>query len=304
MSKPSAQSSLEKEGKQLLRFAEKVPRFRNSRLANALLKAIHYRNSDLAVWLLKNGADAHAKDHKGRSALWWAATFCQPVVVREIVRRGAELPDDVLMGPVIEARADVVRFLINHHANVNCVASKYTGLGHLHLKEHILTVALRTVAVHPEAESIPIMLIRAGAEVNQLTPSTWFIVATGYSMLGMAAHIGLLKTVRAMIAAGANVNLRDKGGRTALFNALEQGHLQVVAELLRVGARTDVVDDAGITPLEAVRQQESSPQMDRTEWVVSAGVRVNQRKREREQREWQELRARMIALLERHKKKK
>jgi hypothetical protein len=269
-------------------------------LAEALIEAIRYGNSDLAVWLLKHGADARAKDGKGRSALWWAATYCRPALVRELVKGGAELPDDVLMGPVIGAQTDIVRFLIRHGANVNCVAGKYTGLGHLHLKEHILTAALRTVAVHREAESIPVMLVRAGADVNQLIAQTWFMLATGYSMLGMAAHIGLLNTVRAMIATGADVNLKDKRGRTALFNALEQGHVRVAAELLRAGARTNVRDDSGMTPLETVEQQENSPEMEGTEWLTGTGVKVNQRKREAEKRAWQLLRREMISLLDRH----
>lgn len=299
MPKASAQSSIERKGKRLLRFAEKLPRFRSSRLADALIKAIRYGNSDLAVWLLKHGADVRSKDGKGRSALWWAATYCRSAPVRELIKRGAELPDAVLVGPVTEAQTDIVRFLVKHGANVNCVASKYSGLGHLHLKEHILTAALRTVAVHPDAESIPIMLIRAGADVNQLIVETWFMLATGCSMLGMAAHIGLRRTVKAMLAAGADVNLRDKRGRTALFDALEQGHLLIVKELLRAGARTNVKDNAGITPLEAVQQQESSPEMEGTEWLISAGVKVDKRKWKTESRAWRGVRTRMIALLER-----
>jgi len=195
MPKATIQAPLEKRGMRLLRFAEKVPRFRRSRLAKALIEAIRYHDSDLAVWLLKRGADARAKDNKGRSALWWAATFCQPAVIRELVRRGAELPEDVLMGPVTRAHPGTVRFLIQRGANVNCVASEYSPLGHLHIKEVLLTAALRTAAGHPEAESIPIMLIRAGAKVNRLILQARFFGAEDRSMLGMAAYSGSLKTV-------------------------------------------------------------------------------------------------------------
>src|SRR3954470_6323292 len=99
---PSSQNRLtaEKRGLRLLRLAEKAPRFRRARHAKALMDAIRNGEEDLALWLVKHGVDARAADHKGRSALWWAATQGQSGVIRELVRRGAALPNEVLMGPV------------------------------------------------------------------------------------------------------------------------------------------------------------------------------------------------------------
>lgn len=300
MPKPTDQSAVEKRGLRLLRAAEQIPRFRDSRQAKALIEAIGYQDSDLAVWLLKRGVDPGAKDSKGRSALWWAAALGQRAVIRELVNRGAALPEDVLMGPVKGADAGVVRFLLQRGANVNCVASKYTGLGHLHIKEVLLAAAIDMAAEHPEARVIPSLLVRAGARVNRLVLPAPFPGAENRSMLGLATYHGLLGTVKAMIAAGADVNLRDSRGRTALFEAAQRGQLSVAKELLRAGARPDVRDRAGMTPLEVVRQEERSPEMIATEWRISFGETVDERRREAEAAAWLRRRAQMIALLERH----
>ncbi len=300
MPKSMDRAAVEKRGLRLLRAAEKIPRFRNSRRAKALIEAIGYKDSDLAVWLLKRGVDPGARDNKGRSALWWAAALCQPAVIRELVNRGAALPEDVLVGPVKEGEAGVVRFLIQRGANVNCVGSKYTGLGHLHIKEVLLAAAIDMATEQPEARVIPSLLIRAGARVNRRVLPAPFPGAENRSMLGLAAYHGLLGTVKAMIAAGADANLRDSRGRTALFEAAERGHLSVAKELLRAGGRADVRDRAGMTPLEVVRQQERSPEMIETECLISFGETVDERRREAEAAAWVRRRAQMIGLLERH----
>jgi ankyrin repeat protein len=298
--KTTAVEAVEKRGSRLLRFAEKVPRFKHSRQAKALMDAIRYDDSELAVWLLKRGVDPESRDNKGRTALWWAAARCLPEVIRELVKRGAVLTEDVLMGPVTGLAPKTVRFLIQRGANVNCVASEYRGLGHLHIKEVLLTAALRTAAVHPQVESIPIMLIRAGAKVNRVILQARYFGAEGRSMLGLAAYHGLLKTVEAMIAAGADVNLRDNHGRTPLFDALEQGHLRVTKVLLRAGARTDIKDSAGVTPRQALEKQEQSPEMLLSQFMIAHGSKVNRPEIEAQALAWRRRRTRMLSLLERH----
>jgi ankyrin repeat protein len=286
----------------LLRHIEKVPRFKRARHAKALIDAMQYGDEDLALWLLKQGCDPHAKDHKGRSALWWAAALCKTSVIRELIRRGATLPEDVLMGPVSAGDMETVRLLVRRGANVNCVASEYSPVGHLNIKQVLLSAALGVAAVGPQVEAIPIMLIRAGAQVNRRVLPRPFPGRQDRSMLGLAAYLGLCRTVQAMIAAGADVSLRDNRGRTALFDAVEQGHLSVARELLRAGARTDIKDSTGLTALEALRRQKQSPEMLLTEFRISHGINVDKAELDAQAGHWDRQRARLVALLQRHER--
>ena len=303
-------SNTEKEGLRLLRRAAKIPRFKSARQAKALIQAIVSDQTELVVWLLEHGVDPNCTDHRKRNVLWLAAYWRREEVVRELLKRGASLPDDVLMVPVIKHNEKIVRWLVKRGANVNCVARNPDNVPWNHRKSVLLTEALGAASTQPilrrvrtgrrsaAPETIPLMLIRAGAKVNRLILEKPDEGLDNRSMLGLAAYYGLPRTVRAMIAAGADVNLRDNRGRTALFDAASQGHLAVARELLRAGARTDLTDCDGLTPLEVVRQEERSPTMIHTDSFISCGGKVGDRRINRERAAWQRRRDQMCAVLE------
>lgn len=58
----------------------------------------------------------------------------------------------------------------------------------------------------------------------------------GITALIEASKWSHMDTIRALLAAGANVNAKDVGGETALYIAARDGHVEVVAELLAAGA--------------------------------------------------------------------
>jgi ankyrin repeat protein len=250
-----------------------------------LIDAIRYGYSDVAHALLAHGVDPNSTEPKpkGRSALWYAGHWGRRGLIQDLVRRGARLPDDVLMGPVHDGDVETVRFLIRRGAKVNCVAT-FTRHSHkFPLKQVLLTEAIRKVptseiiqrtarkmraamtpkrqAAHPpspldgDLESIPIMLIKAGAEVNRLAFD--YSLCEGFirTTLGLAAHCGLLRTVKAMLAAGADVNQTDTWGGTALFDAAHEGHRQVVRILLAAGARANIRRRDGATPASIARER-------------------------------------------------
>jgi uncharacterized protein len=250
--KVKAKSGLEKRGRRVLRQTEAVPRFRQARRAKALIDAIKYGDSGLAVWFLKQGFDPDATDGKGRSALWWASALRRSDVIGELVKRAAPLPDGVLFGPVDEGDERIVRLLVRKGANVNCIGSPYSPVGYHNTSKHpLLAVAIGGAAASHRKESIPIMLVRAGAEVDRLILECATDGMENRSMLGLAAYYGLLRTVRAMIAAGADVNIRDNRGGTALIDALSEGHVTVARALLKAGAAVNVTRKDGVTPAAA-----------------------------------------------------
>jgi ankyrin repeat protein len=87
-----------------------------------------------------------------------------------------------------------------------------------------------------------------------------------------AAKQGDVGQIRAQLQAGADVNARDSGQRTALMQACRGGQLGAVRALIEAGADLDARDPEGRTALmEAARRNEAMPALD----LVTAGADVN-----------------------------
>jgi ankyrin repeat protein len=75
-----------------------------------------------------------------------------------------------------------------------------------------------------------------------------------------AAHLGHDDVVKALIDAGAPLDHVNNLGWTALIEAVILGdggprHVKTVAHLVRAGARRDIADRAGVTPIEHARRR-------------------------------------------------
>ncbi len=64
-----------------------------------------------------------------------------------------------------------------------------------------------------------------------------------------AADAGKLAELQSLVAAGADLEVRDSGGSTALAKAAEHGHLDVVRWLVEQGANLEAQGRQGHTPL-------------------------------------------------------
>lgn len=76
----------------------------------------------------------------------------------------------------------------------------------------------------------------------------------GLTPLMLAARLGMVDTVAALLAAGADVQASDERGYTALFHAChdpdaDQGHPAVVEQLLAAGADKEACIGFGVRPL-------------------------------------------------------
>ena len=75
--------------------------------------------------------------------------------------------------------------------------------------------------------------------------------SNGTSPLYASCHNGHMGVVRALLAAGAKVDLQDNDGCTALYIACQNGHVNVVQTLLSAGAQANLQRNTGASPLYA-----------------------------------------------------
>ena len=73
-------------------------------------------------------------------------------------------------------------------------------------------------------------LLAQGADVNTKTKG-------GATTLSPAAYNGCTDTVKALLAAGAHVNAKNKRGETALMKAEKRGHKEIIQLLKDAGAK-------------------------------------------------------------------
>ena len=67
----------------------------------------------------------------------------------------------------------------------------------------------------------------------------------------MAAEDGSVETIRALVAAGAEVDHANDEGETAFWAAAMHGHVEALQTLLEAGAEVDHVTNRGYTALHA-----------------------------------------------------
>jgi len=89
------------------------------------------------------------------------------------------------------------------------------------------------------------LLLRAGAEVDALDTA-------GYSSLAFAASFNHVGVLQLLLAESADPNAQDEFGVTPLIHAAARGqeYSAVVRELLRSGAKVELVDSEGRTAMD------------------------------------------------------
>lgn len=246
-----------------------------------LTLALANRNAGLAEKLLKAGADPKATRWNGETALMIAAEVGNVEEVRMLLDRGLDVNgtepnrmENALMWAASEGHSDVVELLIQKGANVTA-ASKggFTPLVFATLKDSALSVRrlleagadanlalgqtkLLTLATAQRCYQAAVALLSGGAEPNVADN-------TGNTPLHLAAQAGSLELVKALLARGANPNVRTKpaapGGRggfravagqqTPLLLAARTNHVDVMRALIEAGADTKLKADDGATLL-------------------------------------------------------
>lgn len=217
--------------------------------------ALHWavRTNDLALAqaLLRAGADAKAANRYGVTPLSLAVINGNAAMVDTLLKAGAT-GETILMTAARAGNPAVMRLLLAHSkADVNVHESAYGE------------TALMWAAAENHAEAAQ-LLIEHGADVNARSrlmsyPKDRFglegvisVLPHGqWTPLMYAARQGSLGALRVLVKAGADLNMSDPDGTTALVFAIINSHYDAARLLVETGANPNLADTAGMAALYA-----------------------------------------------------
>ena len=217
------------------------------------------RADDLTIVqaLLSAGANAKAPNRYGVTPLELAATNGNPTMIAALLKAGADATavkpggQTILMSAARTGNPDVVRILLEHTSNLNAREDSYGETA-------LMWAASEN---HPAAAKL---LIEHGAEINARSnklnwPKDRFglegvitVLPHGsWTPLMYAARQGSLGAARVLAEMGADLNLIDPDGTTALVLAIINGHYDTAALLLSKGVDPNLADSTGMAALYA-----------------------------------------------------
>lgn len=178
--------------------------------------------------IVASKADLNARDGNGRTPIHVATFAKQQSAVRALVKAGASIHlldkdryDAVTIASVADDE-DTLRVLLSLGASAKQVTSRYDGTALI-------------AAAHLGHDGVVRQLIAAGAPLDHVNNLHW-TAAIEAVVLGDGGPRHQ-KTLQALIAAGANLQLADRHDNTPLQLARSRGYTAMVAMLEKAGAR-------------------------------------------------------------------
>lgn len=207
-----------------------------------LINAVSRGFRDIAKMLLDHKADIRTKDKNGYPPLILAARNGHYATVKLLLDKGAGLEDAgpklgqrALFEAVEAQKADVVRLLLSHGAEVNAHNNEgWTALAIISCRGKI---------------DIMQQLVEAGADVND--PGNY----TNHRALPEACWWQANHAVAWLLDRGADINQRVPGDETVLISAAGWNRIGTAQLLLRRGADTSLRDDHGRTALDVAQEK-------------------------------------------------
>ncbi len=183
---------------------------------------------DAALIERSGPAALQSRDAQGRSPLHVATFARQHAVIRALARSGTDLNalendryDAVTIASVADDEA-TLRLLLSLGASARQVTSRYDGTALI-------------AAAHLGHDGVVRQLIAAGAPLDHVNNLHWTAVIEAIVLGdGGPRHRATLK---ALIDAGANLQLADRHGQTPLALAKARGYTAMVQMLEAAGAR-------------------------------------------------------------------
>jgi ankyrin repeat protein len=250
---------------------------------SALLYAARDGRLELARMLLEAKADINQSEANGMTPLLMAVTNEHAAAARLLIERGAEIKTADWWGrtplwAAVEIRnrdytrtnehgidrpamLDLVKTLLEAGANPNTQTREIppirrwvTPLSDLSWVEFVGQTPFIRAALSGDI-TVMRLLLDHGANPNIKTfgGTTALMAASGANWVVQQSYTeskeSLLEAVRLCLEKGADVNAANATGLTAVMGAANRGSDDILEVLVRAGARLDVQDNQGRTPL-------------------------------------------------------
>jgi ankyrin repeat protein len=220
----------------------------------AIMYAAANNDLELVRALIKAGANAKAKNQFGTSAITEAAILGSAPILDALVKAGADPNfrnpegETPLMAAARSGKVDAAKVLLDAKADINAKE----GWGGQN--------AIMWAAAQSQPEMVK-FLASKGADLNQhgiarqwerkiiKEPRPKDMNKGGFTALIYAAREGCTACAQNLLAAGADPDLQDPDGMTALTMALFNLHFETAAAIVQGGADLDRWDLYGRSPV-------------------------------------------------------
>ena len=212
-----------------------------------LIEAIINFHFDFAAFLLEHGADANARDSRGRSALYAAVDIRSP----DTSTRPNAIPPDKL-----DALA-VIQALLAHGANPNAaLTAPLAPRGPLDDLDPIMGAGATPFLRAAKLDDLEVMrlLLANGADPRTTTAAhvNALMVAAGVGWRDGKSHGSeqdAIEAIQLCLDRGLDINAASDQGKTALHGATQRGAETVIAYLISRGADVTAKDKDGFNAL-------------------------------------------------------
>lgn len=233
---------------------------------SALSHAVRSKELKLVKLLLEKGANPNLinKDNLRTTALMQCSNVNSPEIAALLIEKGADVNildkngDPVIHWAAYFGQEELTQLLLDHNAKTDLSSIHSDGVMQVALKEWksnivatLMVNGVSTVLVSASGKKLidAVKTQKIQFLQNTLTKvSTNTLDASGTPLLVIAAEQGHLDIVKVLLKKGADINIMNPTGHTALNRSIYFEKQEVVDFLLDQGADVNKTDDIFILP--------------------------------------------------------